>query len=339
MFPSSQSIKACFLYLSIASSGVLKTRAYTGAKYATLVLPVNVTDWISTINDTIPSNETTIFPNRTLVEDDISWPEGFASPRLSSPPVSAPSSNSFTTCNGKAYGKNLNVASCIEALNKMPSNDEDVTFGQRGEGTWGGNLPFRILSSDGRCALDLSHRAGVISDRIKASELKENARVLIDICVKGTPNQGGVVGNIGENGNLAIRVTPYRPNVHCAPHGMDVEFMAGCRYIIDEMPVDETKQILGQKGNPDPEVTIKLPAGYNTPRKSCELFIDTLVPTMAKDASNWYKLCAYHKNIPCLCRLLSCPILHRSRRRSHSSCVFRSVYLASTCTSRLNLKR
>ena len=293
----SQSTKAFPGYVAFTSFVVLTASTYAGADYSSFVLSINVTRSDPMFNETVSFNQTTVLPDQNFLYDDILWPEDLTSPKsssLSASPTSSPSPRPGLprfNCNGKAFGKNLNVASCLDALNRMPSNDEIVIFGERHRGTWGGNLPYRILSIDGLCALDLSHRAGAYFDSITPRELKENARALINICVKGNPNEGGVVSNIGYKGDLAIRVIPYRPSVHCSSSEPSYDFRSDCRLMIDEMPVDGTRQIFGQRNDPDPEITVKIPFGFTTRRKRCSIYFDTMVPGDGKDAYDWYKFC------------------------------------------------
>ena len=298
MFFSSQSIKASFIFTSIATSSIVKPRANAGAHYAPLELPVNVTSGISAINDNIPANSDTVLPDSAFLDDGIAWPDSSAPPNLSAKSASASPSPSPSpgapkyACNGKAYGKNLNIPSCLQAWEKFPMLKNVITFGERKHGNWDASLPFRILSSDGLCAFDISHKAGIFSDRARPNDLRQSARALIDICVKGSPNVGGVVSNLGENGNLAVRITPYRPRVSCAdPESGISPLPSDCRVIIDEMPVDGTRRIFGNKNDSDPEIDVKLPYGFQTGLRRCQFFVDTLLPGIGKDASDFYKLC------------------------------------------------
>ncbi|CAD6573187.1 MAG: hypothetical protein ASARMPRED_005927 [Alectoria sarmentosa] len=144
-------------------------------------------------------------------------------------------------CNGQRYGRNLRVASCLEAYDRMDGATVPKTYGDRdteapGHTFWDAVLPIRIYSSDALCALDVSHSASSRSDTIAPSLLKSHARSLIAVCVQGTPSLGGVAGGLGDHGNLALRVTPYRPQVHCFGPGTGPPW-SSCRDVIDAMPV------------------------------------------------------------------------------------------------------
>ena len=303
MFSTLLLMKVCSLLVATASASLLNSQDHVSPKYAALILPTNVTEEVSAINYTASVNGTTILPDGDSVFDDIAWPESLAASNSSNisllSVVAAPSKPSLGgldyTCDAKLYGKNLNVASCVNALAKLPESDRIMTFGERGTGSWDGNLPYRILSTDGRCAIDISKKADAISDQISPSHMKAIARSLISVCVTVQPNTGGVWRNIGKRGNLALRVTSYRPNVHCSeettPTTSSLAFKSNCREILDEMPADGNRQFFGPRNDSDPEIAVTLPRSFNTYRQSCQIFLDILVPTMSKDASDWYKIC------------------------------------------------
>lgn len=51
------------------------------------------------------------------------------------------------TCNGAAYGRELQPASCQEAFFAIPRDTARISFGRRNRGRWNINLPYRFLSS------------------------------------------------------------------------------------------------------------------------------------------------------------------------------------------------
>ena len=291
-------------FFSITESSVLQPRTATDAGSSNLVLPVNVTNFL---NQNASIDDATVLPNTSYLDDDIVWPENTPAPSTLFPPTNTSSLNTSSlsvpkiSCNGKAYGRNLNVLSCLQAWSKMIPNSQLITFGERGHGDWGLNLPFRIQSMDGKCAIDISHRKGVYSDSATSTELKENAALIINICVDGTPNEGGIVSNIGTNGNLAIRITPYVPSgVQCDPPG-NSPLWNDCRNIIDFMPVEGTPQIFGQKDDPDQSITWRLPAGYNTRQERCQVRVDSRLPEVRTDKYDWYKLWAAANAVDYMC--------------------------------------
>lgn len=108
------------------------------------------------------------------------------------------------------------------------------------------------------------------------------------------------MSNIGVNGGLGVRVMPYKPNVHCDPIGTSPPWN-DCRKIIDDMPAEDTKQIFGQQDDPDPTITVQLPAGYNTQLRRCQVYVDTLKPEVRTDTYDWYKLWAAANAVDYMC--------------------------------------
>jgi len=143
MLPLYQVLTALISLFSPTTCSVLKARAQI-PENAELMFQINHTT-------TISANDTTIFPNRPSL--DVYWPTNLAAPNLTLPATNTSASDTLSvgppkyTCNGAAYGRNLRVQSCTDALNSMADFHQPRTFGQRGEGDWDVNLPFRFLSS------------------------------------------------------------------------------------------------------------------------------------------------------------------------------------------------
>ncbi|KAL6715231.1 hypothetical protein ACLMJK_007495 [Lecanora helva] len=192
-------------------------------------------------------------------------------------------------------------------MDSMKEYDKPQTFGERGKDSkWDINLPFRFLSielkeqsrglDDGLCAIDISHRVGEDFDTIIPTNLRLYAEALLNICVRGTPNEGGVVTNIGQNGNLALRIVPYRPmNIRCKERGTAPPPMI-CRKILDLMPADGTERRFGPPG--DPSIEIPLPKRFMTPEMRCALAVSTNAGT---DVLDWYKIWAAALAVEVLC--------------------------------------
>lgn len=176
------------------------------------------------------------------------------------------------------------------------------SYGQRdadppGPAGWDAKLPLRILSSDALCAIDVSHTAHSLSDTITPSLLREYARNLIAVCVEGTPSLGGVYTNLGDHGGLALRVTSYRPKVHCFGEGTGPPWYS-CRDIIDSMPVGEKRVRFGPEGDALADVVV--PWRYTTRERRCAITVDTV---SEPDVSDFYKLWAAVSAVDTLCVL------------------------------------
>ncbi|KAI4127650.1 MAG: hypothetical protein LQ338_003098 [Usnochroma carphineum] len=172
------------------------------------------------------------------------------------------------------------------------------SFGERGTGVYDAPLPFRYLSLDGLCAIDLSHAAGVISDSIVPAELNDAALLVYQICLSGTPNEGGLATGLGVNRGLALRVVPYRPSVTCGPDGSGPPWKT-CRGILDAMPANNKRQVFGPKD--DDRTTVALPWSFTTGLRSCGLIIDNIQPGSVSDTGDWYKLWAAANAVNFMC--------------------------------------
>ena len=142
------------------------------------------------------------------------------------------------------------------------------------------------MSQDGRCAIDLGHRKDVLGDEAKPSDIKAVVRVLLDVCVKVRPNEGGIASNVGDNGNLLLRIVPYKPTVTCGDEGSGPPGPT-CRDVIDYM-ITDGKVTFGPKG--DPETTVPLPWAVTRGRRRCLLAIDATEAGPVKDTWDWYNM-------------------------------------------------
>ncbi|KAL8865730.1 MAG: hypothetical protein Q9174_006729, partial [Haloplaca sp. 1 TL-2023] len=200
----------------------------------------------------LPASNITTVPASTL--NNVTWPleEAFpivASDSITNSSASAPLAAPQLYCNGKLYGRNLNRTSCLQINSVMSSYELPRTFGERGTGYYEANLPFRYLSRDGLCAIDISHTEGVDSDEVAPAEFKKAAKYIIDVCITGSPNEGGLVTGLGKNGHLSMRVVPYKPTVECGPEGSAPPWMT-CRDIVDAMPANNKRQVFGPEQDP-----------------------------------------------------------------------------------------
>ncbi|KAL8803381.1 MAG: hypothetical protein Q9200_006232 [Gallowayella weberi] len=130
-------------------------------------------------------------------------------------PITRPS---IPRCDGASFGRKLNHESCLDTVRAMSGYEGTRHFGMRGSGEYyEAPLPFRYLSRDGRCAVDIATARGVKSDIISPLDLKNAALSIVQICVGTAPSEGGMITGLGENGGVSMRVVPYRPNVRCGP--------------------------------------------------------------------------------------------------------------------------
>jgi hypothetical protein len=102
-------------------------------------------------NATFGDGRTSLAEPATLDGD---WLEAEYMRTIPMHPLSTLSLNTTTAgppkyrCDGKAFGRNLNLQSCLRAISLMTPMHVPRTYGDRGRGAYDVNLPFRILSSE-----------------------------------------------------------------------------------------------------------------------------------------------------------------------------------------------
>ncbi|KAL8790672.1 MAG: hypothetical protein Q9213_000520 [Squamulea squamosa] len=159
------------------------------------------------------------------------------------------------------------------------------SFGRRGSGIYHeAPLPFRYLSHDGRCAIDIAAARGIDSDVVSPLDLRNAALAIINICVATRPSEGGLITGLGENGGISMRVVPYRPSVTCGPDASGPPWIT-CRDIIDVMPADDKQQIFGPES--DGTTTIPIPWSKTSPRLRCAMSIDATAPGPVSEGVSW----------------------------------------------------
>ncbi|KAL8784957.1 MAG: hypothetical protein Q9195_008823 [Heterodermia aff. obscurata] len=254
----------------------------------------------------IPSNLTSAIKKFTVIPSSastgIDWPL-----EAPAPVASANSSDTFLTGNdrkiscGQQYGRNLNIASCLQVYRAMSRSPDPKTFGERGTGTYDAPLPFRYLSHDGLCALDVSHLAGLEFDTIAPSDLKEAAESLIVICVFGKPNIGGVATGLGVNKGILLRIVPYRPSVYCGPPGTAPPWIT-CRQVLDNIPANNEPQIWGPSDWEN--TTVGIPWARTSDARRCAMVVDGIAPPPVSDSTDWYKIWAAANAVDYMCTQL-----------------------------------
>ena len=135
MLSASLAVKAAVLHTFFLTSTVVIPcfGAIFDADPLDLLLPLN-----DTTNLPIPSTESywpesSVAQNTTLPTPNVSFLNGsVGSPKFA--------------CDGTKYGRNLKLASCLEAVATMADENSERTYGQRGYGTFDAPLPLRYLS-------------------------------------------------------------------------------------------------------------------------------------------------------------------------------------------------
>lgn len=109
-----------------------------------------------------------------------------------------------TRCDGPRFGYHLPRASCEEVWGKIPTDSEVFTFGARNKGYFERPLPYRYLSSDGLCAVDIIHMYAVVHDTASNHDISVATKAVLDQCVfvetEGPRPRipvGGMIKNVG----------------------------------------------------------------------------------------------------------------------------------------------
>lgn len=118
-------------------------------------------------------------------------------------------------------------------------------------------------------------------------ELRPIVRVLLDVCVRGNPNEGGLANNVGEKGDLLLRVVRYRPTVTCGATVPGL-WWETCRNVVDSMSIDGSKVVFGPRG--DPDTVVVLPWKATTRETKCGVEIEGAGGGDVKDTADWYGL-------------------------------------------------
>ena len=128
----------------------------------------------------------------------------------------------------------------------MPKGDQSqVFFGARSQGSFEVNLPRRYLSEDGLCAIDIAaaKNGGTKIDRARWEDISKDVEQIISKCVM-RPSRGkgygGIVRNVGRDGNLVVIIESYRPNVSCQEE-MVYKDDGWCLWVLDKMPASVVK--------------------------------------------------------------------------------------------------
>lgn len=127
-------------------------------------------------------------------------------PLLSLPPSPNPTSNFPTAglvsyvCNGDAFGHDLNVDSCTDAIRFLGVQTTQLSFGMRNTGAFDIRLPQRYISSDGKCAIEPTLAPDKELARASAEDVAVAAFVVVRNCAAKQGGKGGIAKDIGASG-------------------------------------------------------------------------------------------------------------------------------------------
>ncbi|KAL9583582.1 MAG: hypothetical protein Q9203_005022 [Teloschistes exilis] len=92
--------------------------------------------------------------------------------------------NSPIDCNGAAYGKDLNVKSCVEAQKLIPTTDSPLKFGQRFRQGVDVPTPWRWVSTDGKCVIEVPETKLQSAPQGSYLDLSTAADDMVELCLE-----------------------------------------------------------------------------------------------------------------------------------------------------------
>ncbi|KAL9585544.1 MAG: hypothetical protein Q9212_001469 [Teloschistes hypoglaucus] len=197
-------------------------------------------------------------------------------------------------CDPKAYGRDLHVRSCRDALLAIPADTRKLKLGSRGPGDRRNdvNLPYRFSSDDAVCVIEISPPVGGSYDVVTSLELARAAFSIVEGCVSNAElgRVGGEVLGLGQYKRLSISVSAYAPEVQCAPPGAPVAPpTAACDSVLSVMSASRNEKTFGPwRSSSD----VDLPASIKDPTNGCMLVVRADVYTPRPDKATWYDIWA-----------------------------------------------
>ncbi|KAL8686395.1 MAG: hypothetical protein Q9218_007136 [Villophora microphyllina] len=177
-------------------------------------------------------------------------------------------------CHESQYGTNLNYDSCLDAFRtfELGSNTNPVQVRKRGtgEGVFAIWLPYRLISGNGVCTIDIVKKGTADFEVTSGAELSRATWKLINKCVRDEGGRGGVASNIGRSATLGIILRSYNPTqVQCSPHPNQHYGFDECHVLLDYIPADVAPlKTWGPRG--EPGVDVGLPVSQSSvPPQNC----------------------------------------------------------------------
>ncbi|KAL6720962.1 hypothetical protein ACLMJK_000062 [Lecanora helva] len=219
-------------------------------------------------------------------------------------------------CNSEAYGSDLNLESCQNAISKIPQSPDPKILGIRGAQTPPGGfdviLPYRFLSvlqktvlliahallaDDGSCAIDINLGEYTDNEDISTwTEIHRAANSIVHLCVQGgPPSEGGIVGGLGIAHAVEVTVSDYQPdNIECfdpatVPVHSAIPSYESCKAILGEIPCSGTPTAFVPWTYRTPIAgEVRLPNAVTSRRSSsCPQLSNQVSKTSQHDSHDW----------------------------------------------------
>lgn len=204
-------------------------------------------------------------------------------------------------CVGGRFGYELNLQSCIEAWRSISADDQTrFTFGARTMGHFEVPLPYRVLSPDGLCAIDIKEHQGAKWDSATWAEISVKASEVVDYCVRlHSQKLGGSIGGVGAKGALSVAVKSYKPDVTCRSYPPYVD-RGRCSIVLGMLPIARVPFVFTRTGSTGPR-RVKIPDGKNftEPEGVCTAVVD--LEDDKDDTGSWLDLWAGAVAVNAMC--------------------------------------
>ncbi|KAK0511294.1 hypothetical protein JMJ35_005867 [Cladonia borealis] len=216
--------------------------------------------------------------------ENFTFVEGFANASISSTRnaslLNATGVNDIR-CHGTLYGFNPNVDDCMSAINYVQKSWQFVPFAERQPRPRQGviSLPIRLMGDKALCYFQPILQVGATVGTASFNEIRLAANALLSQCAKNQ-GQGGIATGIGGDGNLALILGTYSPNIQC--YGT-LHKWPSCREIMTTMDVTSTNVIFGPRL--DPRTQVSLPDTLSSSDNKCFATIGGNL-----DSSTWYRM-------------------------------------------------
>ncbi|KAI4180410.1 MAG: hypothetical protein LQ346_007001 [Caloplaca aetnensis] len=201
-------------------------------------------------------------------------------------------------CAGDVYGKGLTPDSCAEALERIPTSDNPLKFGLRGRQGVDVVTPWRWISSDGTCAIEVAETSGAQGNYL---DLVTAAHEMTDLCMDFMdPTEGSVARNIGVDGNLSLTMRVYKPTVSCR-RSINLGGSSFINEILRKMPAVSTRTVFGRRGVPG--VRVLLPLTFTSIHQylSSRLVATVDLTSANVETASWYDIWAATVAISGMC--------------------------------------
>ncbi|KAL6717971.1 GTPase-activating protein S13 [Lecanora helva] len=183
--------------------------------------------------------------------------------------------------------------SCEDAILQMPQGNQVVEWSDRRNPNQGGmihvdfeTLPWRFVSSDGSCAIEIGTNVPMGQDNASYSSVIGAAWQLYVTCAR--KRKDGVVKNLGLQGKLNVTMEQYKPNVGCGDPESVPASVAACSELVRTMIATK-----------DP---VTFHRGFNLPYTKqwgdCRMTLDIAGP---RAVMRWYDLYAAAVAINSMC--------------------------------------